>query len=203
MGNLPDICRKPMIKVFYDVESTGTNYHKHSIHQLAGLIEIDDIVVDEFNIHTRPHPKAIIEKEALDVAGVTEEEILAYPDMKDCHKEFVGLISRYVNRYDRRSKAFLVGFNNRAFDDQFLRAWFQQNGDEFFGSYFYSDTRDALVLASEYLEDRRNHMPNFQLHSVAKELGLEVDQNRLHDASYDVELTRQIYRIVTNKDIEI
>ena len=46
-------------------------------------------------------------------------------------------------------------------------------------------------------------MPNFQLHTVAQTLGLEVDESKLHDASYDVLLTRQIYRIVTGREIEI
>ena len=46
------------IKVFYDLETTGVDVKKHSIHQIAGLIEINDEVVEKFNIFSRPHPKA-------------------------------------------------------------------------------------------------------------------------------------------------
>lgn len=46
-------------------------------------------------------------------------------------------------------------------------------------------------------------MPNFKLKTVAKELGLDVEDDKLHDARYDVLLTRDIYRIVTNLDIEL
>ena len=46
-------------------------------------------------------------------------------------------------------------------------------------------------------------MPSFKQHRVARELGIEVDEDRLHDASYNVELTRGIYRIVTGLDIEL
>ena len=192
-----------IVKIFYDVETTGANPNKHSLHQVAGLIEVDEQVVDEFNIYSRPHPKAILEPEALIICKVTEAELWAYPAMEDAKTEFCRTISKYINKYDKNSKAYLVGFNNRGFDDKFLRMWFTLCGDPYFGSWFWPDSRDTMVLASEYLESRRPSMPNFQLHTVAQTLGLEVDESKLHDASYDVLLTRQIYRIVTGREIEI
>lgn len=192
-----------IIKIFYDVETTGENPNKHSLHQVAGLIEIDEQVVEEFNIHSRPHPKAILETEALNICKVTKEQLQNYPDMKDAKNEFCRILAKYINKYDKNSKAYLVGYNNCGFDNRFLRMWFTLCDDPYFGSWFWADSRDALVLASEYLENRRTSMPNFQLHTVAETLGLEVDASRLHDASYDVLLTRQIYRIVTGRDIEI
>lgn len=42
-------------------------------------------------------------------------------------------------------------------------------------------------------------MENFQLRSVAKYLGIEVDETKLHDAKYDIYLTLEIYKIVTQK----
>lgn len=192
-----------IIKIFYDVETTGENPNKHSLHQVAGLIEVDEQVVEEFNIHSRPHPKAILEPEALNICKVTKEQLQNYPDMKDAKNEFCRILAKYINKYDKNSKAYLVGYNNCGFDNRFLRMWFTLCDDPYFGSWFWADSRDVLVLASEYLENRRTSMPNFQLHTVAETLGLEVDASRLHDASYDVLLTRQIYRIVTGRDIEI
>lgn len=192
-----------MKKIFFDLETTGTDYHKHGIHQLSGFVEIDNEIVEEFDFKVAPNPKAKIEPEALEVAGVTEEQILAYPEMSTVYKQFLKILSQYVNRYDKKDKFYLVGFNNRSFDDQFLRAWFVQNNDPFFGSWFWSDSHDALVQASWYLQDRRSSMPNFQLRTVAAELGIPVDEENLHDALYDVTLTRQIYRVVTGIDVEL
>lgn len=192
-----------IIKIFYDVETTGENPRKHSIHQIAGLVEVDDMVQEKFNIYSRPHPNAILEPAALNVSGVTEEQILSYPSMTDAKNNFCRILAKYINRYDKNQKAYLVGFNNRGFDDRFLRMWFTLCDDQFFGSWFWSDSRDTLVLASEYLESRRTSMPNFQLHTVAETLGIPVEESKLHDARYDVELTRQIYRIVTNREIEL
>lgn len=190
-------------KIFYDVETTGDNPSKHSLHQVAGLIEVDGEVAEEFNIYSRPHPKAILDPAALLVCGVTPEDLKRYPDMVEAQKKFVDLISKYVDRFDRKDKAFLVGYNNREFDDRFLRMWFTLCGGNYFGSWFWSDTRDVMVLASEYLENRRTSMPNFKLSTVAKTIGLEITEDKLHNATYDAKLTRDIYRIVTGREIEL
>lgn len=192
-----------MIKIFFDLETTGTNSKKHSVVQLSGLIEIKGEIVDSFNYSVRPHPKAQIEAEALKVNNKTEEQIQGFPPMEDVHRAFVKKLAKYIAKYDSKDKAWLVGFNNRSFDDIFLRKFFELCGDKFFGSCFWQDSLDVLVLSSQYLLDRRTGMPSFKLKRVAKELGIVVDEKRLHDAVYDVELTREIYRIVTGLEFEI
>ena len=192
-----------VVKVFYDLETTGTDVKKHSVHQIAGMVEVNGRIRERFNIFSRPHPKAVIEKEAMAVCKKSAEEILAYQPMQSAHKELKGVLGGFIDPYNPKEKAWLVGYNNRAFDDLFLRAWFEQNGDTYIGSWFWTDTLDVLVLASEYLIDRRAGMPSFKQQRVAKEIGIVVDETRLHDAYYDVELTRAIYRIVTGIDIEI
>jgi DNA polymerase-3 subunit epsilon len=191
-----------VVKIFYDLESTGLNEHKHSIHQIAGLVDINNEIVEKFDFKTRPHPKAQIEPGALSKCKVTEEQILAYPSMQETHKAFTKLLSKYVDKFKTDERAWLIGFNNRFFDDRFITPWFTQNGDTFIGSYFYFGL-DVQVLAAHYLMARRHRMPSFKLKRVALELGLEIDENRLHDASYDVELTYKIYRIVTGLDLEL
>lgn len=192
-----------MIKIFYDLETTGVNSLKHSIHQIAGLVEVDGAVVEKFDLKTRPHPKAEITPEAMHICNVTEEQILNYPEMGKVYRKFCRMLGKYIDKFDSKKKAWLVGFNNRYFDDVFLRAWFIHNGDQYINSWFWGDTLDALVLASQYLLDRREGMSSFKQKRVATELGIDVDKTKLHDAEYDVYLTRQIYRIVTGLEVEI
>lgn len=192
-----------MIKIFFDVETTGLDYRKHSIHQLAGLIEVDDVIVRAFDFKVRPHPKAQYDEQALRVCGVTQEELQEYPPMKDVHKKLVAILGAYIDRFDKTDKAYLAGYNNRSFDDPFLRTFFELCADKFFGAWFWPNSLDVMVLATEYLLERRPGMPSFKLHRVATELGLEVDKEKTHEASYDVMLTRGIYRIVTGKEIEL
>ena len=192
-----------MIKIFYDAETTGTNPKLHSIHRLSGMIEVDGHIVQEFDFCIKPHPKAKIDLAALKISGVSIDDILEYPEMEIVFKQLKLMLSTYIDVYNPKQKAYLVGYNNRAFDDVFLRVFFELCENNFFGSYFWSDSHDTLVLASLYLEDRRANMPSFKLSRVASELGIVVDEKELHDALYDAKLTRKIYRIVTGIELEI
>lgn len=183
--------------VFFDLETTGTNPGKHGIHQISGQIVIDGVIKETFDFHVQPNPRAMIEDEALKVGGVTREQILAYPPMQQVYQEFVAMLGKYVDKFNKKDKFFLVGYNNAAFDNQFLRGFFLQNGDVYFGSWFWSNSIDVMVLASAYLATRRPDMENFKLSTVAKTLGVNVNDESLHDAMYDIELTKAVFDIVT------
>ena len=44
-------------------------------------------------------------------------------------------------------------------------------------------------------------MKNFKLGTVAETLGVKVDESKLHDGLYDVELTKAIYDKITGFDL--
>lgn len=189
--------------MFYDLETTGTKFWKNGIHQISGMIEIDGKAVEEFNFHIKPNPKAEIEKEALEVGGVTMEQIMSYPEMDVVYRQFVAMLNKYVNKYDKADKMILAGYNNAPFDNQFLRAFFVQNGDKYFGSYFWPNSIDVMVLATLRLLGVRSTMENFKLMTVAKTVGVQIDESKLHDAMYDIYLTREIYnRIIAEWNLE-
>lgn len=188
-----------MKQLFYDLETTGVNPSKNGIHQISGAIVIDGIEKEVFDFKVKPNPQAFIEVEALAVAGVTYEQVMAYPPMEEVYQRLIAMLGKYVDKYDKKDKFHLVGYNNASFDNNFFRGFFLQNGDKYFGSWFWSDTIDVMVLASLYLADRRHTMENFKQGTVAKTLGIEVDDTRLHDAMYDIEICRGIYDIVTLK----
>lgn len=181
---------------FYDLETTGVDSKVNGIHQISGAIEINGEVKETFNFKVRPHNGAIIEPKALEVAGVTEEQIRAYEPLNVVYGEIVKILSKYVDKFDKFDKMHLCGYNNAGFDNQFFRQWFFLSGDKYFGSWFWSDTIDVMVLASNYLKGTRHKMPNFQLRTVAEHLGITVDETKLHDALYDIELTQAIYNKV-------
>lgn len=184
---------------YYDVETTGVKYWRNGIHQISGAIEIDGEIKEYFDFKVRPYPDAIIDPKALEVGGVTLEQVMAYPPMSEVYSQILRMLGKYVDKYDKGDKFFLAGYNNAAFDNAFFRAFFVQNGDQYFGSWFWPHALDVYILASEYLKEVRPQMENFKLHTVAKQLGIEVDESKLHQADYDIDLTIQIYKIVTKK----
>lgn len=186
-----------MKMMFFDLETTGTDVRRHGIHQISGMILVDGEVKEKFDFKVRPNPNAEIIPEALQVAGVTREQIMAYPPMGEIYAKFVNMLAKYADRYDKKDKIFLAGYNNAHFDNEFLRAWFAQNGDKYFGSWFWSNSFDVMVLATPFLADRRAEMENFKQGTVAKALGIAVDDSKLHDALYDIEICKAIYDIVS------
>ena len=179
--------------IFLDVETTGTNCEKNAIHQLSGKIFVDGEFKEDFDFHIKPFEGAVIEKEALEVGGVTEEQIMAYPDQSVVYRQFENLLAKYVNRYDKTDKFHMVGYNCQAFDSKFVRKFFERNGNRFYGSWFWSVTLDVMVLAAAHLIDDRPSMSDFKLNTVAKHVGATIEEGKLHNSSYDVELTKIIY----------
>lgn len=179
---------------FYDVETTGTDKAKHAIHQLAAIIVVPG--QDPIELNYRMRPIAGVHSytpDALAVSGVTVEELLEYPPMDEAFRDLVSRLDCLCNRFDKQDKFFQVGYNCAGFDSEFLRKLWTDHGDNYFGSYFWPNTLDVYVLATAELMDRRAEMPNFKLHTVAKALGFEVDESKLHDAFYDVRLTKQMF----------
>lgn len=182
-------------KIFaYDLETTGTNPGKHGIHQIAGIILIEGKEKERFEIKVRPNPKADIDPEALKVAGVTLEQIMAYPPMEEGYRQLVAILGKHVSKFNKQDKFALLGYNNAGFDDNFLRGLFLQNGDQYFGSFFWADPLDVRVLAMRQLLPIRHTMENFKLMTVARQMGIEIDESKLHDAVYDVEVTLEIFK---------
>jgi DNA polymerase-3 subunit epsilon len=182
---------------FYDLETTGVKYWRNGIHQMSGAIMIDGEIVEKFNFRVKPFEKAEIEDEALKVGNVTREQIMKYLDMDFVYKELVSMLAKYVDKFNKTDKFHLVGYNNNSFDNAFFRAFFVQNSDQYFGSWFWPDSIDCYVLASNKFKGERASFPNFQQRTVAKKLGIKVDETKLHDAEYDVSLLIQIYKLVS------
>ena len=57
-----------------------------------------------------------------------------------------------------------------------------------------------MGMAAVHLMSRRAGMKDFKLLTVARELGLKVDEAKAHDARYDVEVTRAMFKISCGKN---
>jgi len=179
--------------MYIDVETTGLAYPAAGLVQLSGAVEIGGVLQETFDLCIAPFPGDVIEEQALEVNGLTKQIILEYSAPAEAYGAFTTLLRKYVDPYDRSDKFHFVGYNAH-FDAEHLRAWFQKNGDRFFGSWFWHPPLDVMNLAATLMIGRRHTLPNFKLPTVAGSLGIEVDTKRTHDALYDVELTRLVFQ---------
>lgn len=174
--------------LWVDAETTGRHWKRHGIHQLAFLLEVDGRIVGDLDLRMRPDLFHVIDPDALSKSGVTREQIEAYSmSQSDGRWKFAQFAFR--NQISRNHPIHLGGWNNRKFDDDFLREFFQAD----FFDYFFSDTIDASVLAAIVLRLTRRNLPNMQLGTVAAHFGITPD-GEFHDALTDVRVTRAIYR---------
>lgn len=196
--------------LFLDLETTGTKFWKNGIHQISGCVEIDGNIKEYFDFKVRPNDQAEIDLDALKVSGITLEDVMQYTPMNKIYQMFESMLTKYIKKFDKQDKFFICGYNCASFDSPFLRAWFVQNArtkkdadfGNYFGSWFWSSTLDVMVLAAEKLKNERHLMTDFKLSTVAKHLGINVDDSQLHNAIYDIEITRQAYYLCTNQVIK-
>lgn len=179
-----------------DIESTGLDPQKNGILQVAGLIEIDGILHEPFNYWVRPFTSDKISEEALKVVGVTQDQWKTdekFLNPGEVFKKFTELLDRYVNKFEKTDKFFFVGYNAN-FDMQFLRSFWGKNQDNFFGSYFWYPPFDIMSMAVVVLREKRYLMSNFKLETVAKEFGIQEEENGFHDAFFDASVTYEIFK---------
>lgn len=192
--------------VFMDLETTGVSFEQNGITQISGCVQIGEEVKDEFDYFVRPFPTDVVEEEALKVTGIDRRQLLP-PD----HPEFIAipgkeflppqtiylrlkeLLGRYVSPYEKGDKYQFVGYNAHSFDMPFLRRFWEKNGDRFFGSWFWFPCLDVMLIWAQILQPVRHQLSNFKLATVARHCGIEVDDSRLHDSMYDIELTRLLW----------
>lgn len=94
------------MKLFcFDLETTGLKFWRHGIHQISGCIIIDGIVKEEFNFRVQPNPKAEIDEEALKIANVTKEQVMAYPPMLEVYNQIIAMMGKYVDKFNKIGRA--------------------------------------------------------------------------------------------------
>jgi len=179
--------------LFLDTETTGVDPLKNGIIQIAGIVDINGQIVEEFNLKCRPFPGQIYTAEALKVTGTTVEEIKNYPDPKEAYQKIQAIFNKYINRYDKNDKFTMVGQNTK-FDYDFMTVFFQNNYDKFFYAYVAYHLVDLVNASALFKMAGKISVPNMKLETMAKCFGITLNA---HDALEDIRATRQIlYKFV-------
>jgi DNA polymerase-3 subunit epsilon len=184
--------------LFFDLETTGFGFDKCAIIQLGAIVvDVDDQFnmkpLDGINLKMCPAYGKMIDRRSLEITGYTIEEMASFQTQEEGFDKFIKFLDKYVDRYNKVDKLKLVGYNSLHFDIDFLRQWFTDNGNKFYGAYFWSDSIDVMSEASRYLTNYRPAMLNFKLGTVAKIMGIETKEDELHDGLYDVKITYKIF----------
>lgn len=186
--------------IYLDTETTGRNPVRNSIHEMSGIIEIDGEVVNEFSFCCRP-AKPYVEPDAVSVSNKTVEQIKKYPSSRTKFFELVDILKSVVPMGGLKERLFVCGYNVAGFDIPFIKEWFidHTNNSEQYSLYFHSAPLDVFTLAAEDLLKKGVVLTSYSLVNVAKAYGLNIEKERLHQSKFDCELSRDLYKLITNK----
>lgn len=178
--------------LFVDVETSGLDPEKHGIIQFAASLDVGSHTYIDVDYKMKPFPEDETSAETLAFHGITETTLAGYLDPRDAFRQFKAELIKYIDPYNKKDKAFLIGYNAQ-FDDRFLRAWFKKNGDKYYGAYFWWPPIDVAVLLSMAYAKKRRDFPNFQLGTVVSVLEEVVDTTGFHDAAFDLKITKALF----------
>lgn len=190
-----------MNKILYiDVETTGVDPHRHGLVQLGQVIEINGRIMRTDKWDIVPFPEDIIDQKALDVTGMTRDQLFAPGRLLpiDAWRVIKNTWDQFINKFDRDDKFILAGYNVDAFDQRFLRRFIDKcQPEERFsiaGSYIGHLTMDPLPLLKWLKAVHVLDIPNLKLQTVCDHLGIKLED--AHDALADITATRQLVRRV-------
>ena len=177
--------------IFIDTETGGVNPEKAALIQLSGIIRIDKKDVEKFNFYIKPFENSEVTEKALKVQGRTLEELKTekYIEEKEVYKQFIKLLDKYIDKYDRTDKFIVAGYNVR-FDVDILKAFFQRHGNNFLFSYLDSSMLDPLYsIRLLQIAEILPVLENNKLETWCKHFGIEL---KSHDSLEDIEATKKL-----------
>lgn len=190
----------PRNKIFIDLETGGLNPDINPILQMAGIVEVNGEVKEEFNFLLHPFANQTIEDSALKLFKYSQEEINSFPMPNFQFQQFINILKKYVDYWNPEEKFNFYGYNSK-FDEGFLRQFFKNNATNKksyesgngYGNFFRTPSIDVMVLAAEALEDYRTGFHNFQLGHLYDTLFPQDQDMEWHDAMDDIRATRKLY----------
>lgn len=177
--------------IFIDTETGGVNPEKAALIQLSGIIRIDKKDVEKFNFFIKPFENSEVNEKALEVQGRTLEELKTdkYVEEKEVYKQFINLLDKYIDKYDKSDKFIVAGYNVR-FDVDILKAFFQRHGNNFLFSYLDFSMLDPLYsIRLLQIAEVLPVLENNKLETWCKHFGIEL---KAHDSLEDIEATKKL-----------
>jgi len=181
-----------MKKIWIDLETTGLDPIKHGVIQIAGIIEVGDEKVEEFDFPCQPLKGDKITRKALEINNIDYKALEERIPPAETMASLLDVLKKYIDPYHKKDKFTMLGYNAK-FDYDFLRKWFEKQDYSFFGSFIFFPPVDIMNLAAFIAGPERPSFKNFQLSTVAEHYGVKSQIDNLHDAAYDIELTRDLF----------
>jgi len=177
--------------LFLDTETTGLVPGYHDAIQIAGIIEENNNIIDEFKYKSRPFNPENIDDEALKINGFTKSELLFFPDSEHTIECLIYKLRPFIIE-----KNILFAGQKTFFDLFFMQALFQKSKYEECRAFnimqvSHNATMDLKTLTLLAIIQGHKIKSN-SLADVCEYLG--VKNEKPHDALSDLHATRECFK---------
>lgn len=176
--------KKNDVVMFIDVETTGLSAEKNDLIQMGIIVEVDNAKAEVVEFKCQPFRYDTVQQQALDVHGISIEEIRTFPEPTAIVRDFISLLEKYT---EKGNKITFAGYNC-PFDERFVKAFLTKCGysDTLYDTFFVYKSYDIFALVKAFFKERGITLINNKLATVCE--FLDVDLNA-HDAVSDIEAT--------------
>lgn len=175
-----------------DCESSGVDTANDRIITWFMRAREGDKIVFERNWVLDPGVE--IPEEAAAVHGMSTEWVREHgrKDVAEALREIADTLDNYA------SSGFVVAGYNHAFDMAMLNSELERHNWDTLDNTLEPDTRyiDPAIFSRVFDKYVKG---GHQLITVAKRNGIEVEEDRLHAADYDVEVTEKLVKVMLNR----
>ena len=176
-----------MRQVVLDTETTGLEVAlDHRIIEI-GCVEIVNRKLTGRHFHRYINPQREIDAGAMEVHGISNEDLADKPLFAQVAAEFVDFV-----------KGAELVIHNAPFDVGFLNAEINKLGGQYQPLEVYCGIVDTLPMARQMHPGQRN-----SLDALCKRYGVDNSQRTLHGALLDAEILADVYLLMTGGQVDL
>ena len=176
-----------MRQVVLDTETTGINPAEgHRIIEI-GCVELIDRKPTGKHYHVYINPERVVEQEAIEVHGITNDFLTDKPVFAQIVDDFLGFI-----------KGAQLVIHNAPFDVGHMDAEFSRLQAGYGQTTDYCSVLDSLQLAREMRPGQRN-----SLDALCKAFEVDNSARELHGALLDAEILADVYLAMTGGQTDL
>ena len=180
---------------WFDLETTGTDKNKHAIIQIACMVTQGKEVLGTFESKIHPLQGKIIDDKALEINGITRDEINMFPKPEEVWKDFRCFCSCHGIAGSKIDRFIPAGYNV-AFDLDFFNVWHNEMGGKYaFWDYLQYQPIDPYPVLVSLWRSGIIKTENCKLETMCKFFDIEI---KAHDAMSDIMATRKLSQKIFN-----
>ncbi|SUC20511.1 DNA polymerase III subunit epsilon [Proteus mirabilis] len=172
-------------QIVLDTETTGMNklgvhYEGHNIIEI-GAVEVINRRLTGRNFHVYIKPERLVDPEAFEVHGISDEFLEDCPSFAEIADEFLAYI---------RGAELII--HNASFDIGFMDYEFQKLNRDIPLTETFCQITDSLAMARELFPGKRNN-----LDALCDRYLIDNSKRTLHGALLDAEILADVYLAMT------